>query len=203
MRSRLSILFILLLITSYSFAKDLGEDEAQAIAEKCLPACAKTNKLVSKSLKLTFNSTGIRNQKDNIDKKSGDLLSALSDLNAKQTGTGIRLILNNSLLFSFDNSELRSSATDVLEKVLLVLSDEKLKDHKILIEGHTCWIGTDDYNLKLSQERAASVRKWFLDSGIRPNLISTIGHGETKPAESNETEEGRSKNRRVEILIEK
>jgi OOP family OmpA-OmpF porin len=73
---------------------------------------------------------------------------------------------------------------------------------EISIEGHTDSIGTDEYNLGLSQRRADAVRDYLVASGISPDMIvSTIGVGKANPIASNDTEEGRSRNRRVEIII--
>jgi len=70
-----------------------------------------------------------------------------------------------------------------------------------VIEGHADNIGSDEYNLELSSRRANSVKDYFIQKGISPGRLSSYGYGKSMPVAANETEEGRAKNRRVEILI--
>ncbi len=69
------------------------------------------------------------------------------------------------------------------------------------IEGHTDSVGTRPYNLALSQRRAQSVVEYLVNKGIDPTRLSSQGFGMEKPIASNKTEEGRSQNRRVEMII--
>ena len=71
---------------------------------------------------------------------------------------------------------------------------------KIELSGHTDNIGKDDYNLKLSQNRADAVKNYLVSRG-RPNRIDAVGYGETRPIVSNDTKEGRASNRRTEFEI--
>jgi len=71
-----------------------------------------------------------------------------------------------------------------------------------VIEGHTDNVGSAEYNQKLSQARANSVRQYLIDNfGIKASRLSAIGYGLTKPIASNDTEEGRQKNRRVQVVV--
>ena len=72
----------------------------------------------------------------------------------------------------------------------------------VLIEGYTDDVGSENFNLGLSDRRAASVRNALLAAGVSPLRISTIGYGEARPIASNSTPEGRQMNRRVEIVIQ-
>jgi outer membrane protein OmpA-like peptidoglycan-associated protein len=72
---------------------------------------------------------------------------------------------------------------------------------KLQVEGHTDSVGSADYNQRLSENRAASVRAYLVDSGIAPNTIGTTGFGETMPVASNDTPAGRQQNRRVELIV--
>jgi len=102
--------------------------------------------------------------------------------------------------FDFDKSSIRKADVAKLQKVI-----EFLKKHphsKVKLEGHTDSIGTEEYNQKLSERRAKSVRKYLTKEGaVNGKMISTIGYGKTRPIASNDTEEGRAQNRRVEIII--
>jgi outer membrane protein OmpA-like peptidoglycan-associated protein len=125
----------------------------------------------------------------------------LKDLQALETEEEIRIMLSSEILFDFDSHQLGSNAESVLSKVLQVFRE--YPKNSIVIEGHTDSKGTDSYNQELSEKRAMSVKTWFTTSGMNAEQIKTIGYGETKPSVSNDTDEGRSKNRRVEITIKK
>ena len=72
---------------------------------------------------------------------------------------------------------------------------------KAVVEGNTDSKGTDEYNQKLSERRAASVKDVLVKSGIEADRLTTVGYGESRPVASNDTEEGRAKNRRVSIVV--
>ena len=82
-----------------------------------------------------------------------------------------------------------------------VLKQEPLWTLKII--GHTDNVGADDFNSELSKRRADSVRKYLVSKGVAEINITTEGKGETTPIASNDTEQGREKNRRVEFVITK
>jgi len=73
---------------------------------------------------------------------------------------------------------------------------------RIRIEGHTDSRGGEDYNLRLSQDRAASVRAYLIDRGVAPKRLHSVGFGETRPLDPREIEEAWSQNRRVDFWIE-
>jgi OOP family OmpA-OmpF porin len=73
---------------------------------------------------------------------------------------------------------------------------------RIEVQGHTCWLGSDEYNLNLSDRRANSVMKYMItDQKIAAERLVAKGYGESSPAVSNETREGRERNRRVDFVI--
>jgi OOP family OmpA-OmpF porin len=117
------------------------------------------------------------------------------------TSTDQGIVINvGEILFKFDSDELTKNASDDLNNIVDVLRD--FPERKIRVIGHTDSTGPEDYNLSLSLRRA---RRTTLELKSRnPDLegrITYIGLGESKPLASNETEEGRRKNRRVEIII--
>ncbi|MCH1624606.1 OmpA family protein [Ferdinandcohnia quinoae] len=113
----------------------------------------------------------------------------------------VMLQINETFLFDFDKDQLKPEAKEVLGEVVQALRD--LKGAKMEIHGHTDSKGTDEYNLDLSKRRAAAVKAFFEDAGELDHIqFATFGHGKTSPIESNDTEEGRQKNRRVELAIE-
>lgn len=102
-------------------------------------------------------------------------------------------------LFAFDKFNLDAKAIAGLKKVIDWL--QEFPDLQVQIEGHTDWEGSDEYNQKLSERRAKSVHDYFVEHGVNPERLSYIGYGESRPIATNETAEGRQKNRRVELTI--
>ena len=101
--------------------------------------------------------------------------------------------------FDFDKSNIRKADVAELEKATAFL--KKYPDSKVVLEGHTDSVGTEKYNLKLSQRRADAVKKYLVDKGEKADRITTEAKGEAEPIASNKTAKGRFENRRVEILI--
>ncbi|CAM3588325.1 MULTISPECIES: OmpA family protein [Halomonas] len=99
--------------------------------------------------------------------------------------------------FEFDSAELTSNARNVLNGVAERLVNNT--DVRVSIEGHTDSRGPDAYNKNLSQERAESVARYLASRGVASNRMQSVGFGEEQPVASNETEEGRFQNRRVEL----
>ncbi len=85
------------------------------------------------------------------------------------------------------------------EIVQLLKANPNIK--KMMIEGHTDNRGGADYNLDLSKRRAQSVRNWLVEHGIAANRLQSEGYGLTRPIDTNETDEGRAANRRVEFKV--
>lgn len=100
--------------------------------------------------------------------------------------------------FAFDDYSLSTKAKENLEKLGTWMS--KNPNEKIQIEGHTCDIGTSEYNLALGERRANSAKKYLEGLGISPARISTISYGEERPAVPNTNENNRSQNRRDEFV---
>ncbi|MFC1843186.1 OmpA family protein [Thermodesulfobacteriota bacterium] len=112
----------------------------------------------------------------------------------------IALTMNN-IFFDFDKSTLRPESYHELNRWVDVF--KKNRDLKAEIHGHTCWLGTEEYNQGLSERRATAVMEYLVSKGVVQSRLSMIGFGETKPAASNETQKGREANRRVEVLFTK
>ncbi|ROQ91211.1 OmpA family protein [Desulfosoma caldarium] len=111
------------------------------------------------------------------------------------------VIILRGINFDFDKSDIKPEWKPVLDEGAEVLV--KNPNINIIIEGHTCSIGTEAYNQKLSERRAQSVFEYFVSKGISPSRMKTVGYGESKPKADNATEEGRRINRRVEIKVVK
>ena len=102
--------------------------------------------------------------------------------------------------FDFDKSNIKSVFKPQFDEIAQVLTESP--DISMTIEGHTDWIGTDEYNQGLSERRANAVKTKFVqDYGIDANRISTVGYGEKRPIADNNTSAGRQKNRRAISVI--
>ena len=100
--------------------------------------------------------------------------------------------------FDFNSDKIRDESKTVLSQVVEVL--KKNSEWKMTIEGHTDNIGGEKFNQVLSEKRAASVRKFLVDAGIDESRLTAKGVGMTKPIAKNTSEEGRARNRRVELV---
>jgi len=102
--------------------------------------------------------------------------------------------------FDFDKATIRSADTAELQKAVDFV--KKYQGYKVSIEGHTDNIGSERYNQRLSERRAAAVKEQLLKHGVADGArIKSAGYGKSKPIADNSTEKGRFENRRVEILI--
>lgn len=110
----------------------------------------------------------------------------------------VTIVLNN-VFFDFDKATLKSESFPELNRVVTLMTDKPTL--QIEISGHTDTSGPEQYNLGLSERRAKAVMKYFSDKGVPKDRMTVLFFGETKPTESNETKEGRKKNRRVEFKI--
>jgi outer membrane protein OmpA-like peptidoglycan-associated protein len=119
-------------------------------------------------------------------------------LETRDTARGLIVNLSD-VLFDFGKYTLRPGAREKLAKVSgIVLAHPGLK---LEAEGHTDSVGSDEYNERLSENRAASVRDYMVQQGVSMNSIVASGFGETTPVASNDTATGRQQNRRVELVV--
>ena len=129
-----------------------------------------------------------------------------SSLSGKQSDFNIQIDLSADVLFDFDKAELKPEANAELQKAADVIA-QKGKG-VILITGHTDGKGSDAYNLRLSRARAEAVKNWLIAQGLQQNY-QTEGKGAAHPvapnthADGSDNPEGRAKNRRVEIVVNK
>ena len=100
--------------------------------------------------------------------------------------------------FDFNSDKIRDESKTVLEEIVKILKDNE--GWKMVVEGHTDNVGGERFNQELSERRAASVLGYLTKAGIDASRLSSAGYGYSKPVASNETELGRARNRRVELL---
>lgn len=120
------------------------------------------------------------------------------DIGLNKYKTGTVIVLKN-IFFDFDKATLRPESKAELERVYELLSQNSRM--KVRIAGHTDNRGSDEYNQRLSENRAKAVYEYLISRGISADRLSYIGYGESKPIDTNDTEEGRQNNRRVELEI--
>jgi len=208
------LLSILICSIGIVFAQDEAEPPTSGQEVKAPPL-----DLVYKSLDLTYPSEAlvvgaVRTGGNNADLTGGavDLKSQVVDLVAKgvdikETANEIKINLLGDILFDFDKADIRSVAEPTLADIAkLIQSRPKAK---VVIDGYTDSKGSDSYNAKLSDRRAASVKTWFGKHGVNVSGMQTHGWGAKKPVAPNtkpdgsDDPDGRQKNRRVEITIKK
>lgn len=136
----------------------------------------------------------------NMDKQAQEIEQTLPGAQVERVGEGIKVILGESTVnFEFDKSDLTSQAKTNLDKLVTVF--RRNPKTNIAIYGYTDSKGKDEYNAKLSRNRANAVKAYLVSKGIGTKRMTTEGMGEADPVASNDTEAGRAKNRRVEFGI--
>lgn len=136
---------------------------------------------------------------ENFDYSKKDKISGVEKtVYLKKLDEGNSLVLEN-IFFDTDKSELKSTSIPELKKLKEIL--DHYSELKIEIQGHTDDVGDGSYNLNLSRNRALAVHSWLVENGILAERLSYKGYGEQAPIDTNQTEEGKAKNRRTEVLI--
>ncbi|GAB3506061.1 OmpA family protein [Emticicia fontis] len=111
---------------------------------------------------------------------------------------GVELPLNN-IFFEYAKATLRPDSYPELDRIVDTMKENP--NLAIEIQGHTDNVGSNESNLKLSEDRAEAVRKYIVSKKIQAARVTSVGLGETKPIATNDTEEGRAQNRRVQLVI--
>jgi outer membrane protein OmpA-like peptidoglycan-associated protein len=134
-----------------------------------------------------------------MDKQAKEIENSVPDAKVERVGEGIVVEFSSNILFGFDESDLSYDAKTNLNKLVTVLNG--YPDTDIELQGHTDSKGSEAYNRRLSVQRANAVSSYLSGEGIRGSRVSIRGFGEDVPKYDNNTESGRSNNRRVEFLI--
>ena len=122
----------------------------------------------------------------------------MAAMNARQTDRGMVLTIGD-VLFETGKADLKSGAVADLDELARFLA--KYPDRSVVIEGHTDSVGSQEFNVGLSERRAASVRSYLLRQGVDVSRVTTQGMGESAPVASNDSAGGRQQNCRVEIIV--
>lgn len=177
---------------------------AQALAEQVVAAPWNADKLTQLRMSITTlesRTTGLQGFATGLAPAGTSLDERLARLGAEVTGTEVTIRLPGSVLFDFDSADIRADAQRTLSEVAEVLKGYAGRPARV--EGHTDAVASDQYNQKLSERRAEAVRAWLAAHGVDKARLTMRGHGESKPVADNATAEGRQRNRRVEVIIEK
>jgi outer membrane protein OmpA-like peptidoglycan-associated protein len=130
--------------------------------------------------------------------QAAELQRQIDVLQAKPTDRGLVLTLGD-VLFTTGRADLKPGAAGNLNKLVTFL--DKYPDRSVSIQGYTDSVGSEDYNQRLSERRADSVKSYLAGQGISSIRLSTVGKGRSDPVADNDSAAGRQQNRRVEVII--
>lgn len=134
-----------------------------------------------------------------MDKQAAEIENTVPGAEVIKAGEGIIVKFDSGILFDFDKSDLKANAKENIRQLVKTMNENA--DTDILVVGHTDNVGKASYNQGLSERRAAAVKSYAVAQGLASGRIKTEGMGAEEPISSNETDAGRSENRRVEIVI--
>ena len=131
--------------------------------------------------------------------KARELANEAASCKGRQAAVPKEVVVLKGVTFAFNSAELTPASKGILDQwVTRIKGDTTIR---VEVAGHTDNVGSDAYNQQLSQRRAKSVVDYFVSQGVPADRLKAVGYGKTKPLASNNTEEGRAENRRVELQI--
>ncbi len=134
-----------------------------------------------------------------MDKQAEELEAELEGVEVERVGEGIQVTFDSAILFEVNSYSLSDASKENLDDLAASLNE--YPNTEIIIAGHTDSTGPDDYNEKLSEQRADAAATILVKHGVPASRLSIVGHGESQPKSSNDTAFGRQENRRVEVAI--
>jgi len=218
MRNTLAIVSTFLFVSGFPLARSVHaelqadaiiKERAAAIAEEKAEIAQEEAEIAKATAQLEEKTSALAKKKAALVKKEADmneeiaarahrLEQELAKLKAEETERGLVLTLGD-VLFESNRSDLKAESLHDLYVLVTFLKEHP--NRNILIEGHTDSVGTEGYNLELSEQRVAAVRDFLVRNGIDLERISERGYGQAYPVASNATKSGRQENRRVEVVI--
>jgi len=175
---------------------DKGEAQRQAVL---LQARERENQVRTQQAQMSAAQAQMSAEEAEIARqRAAGLEKELADLKGKQTDRGLVITLGD-VLFDTGKATLAPGAYTTVDKLATALKDNP--ERKVVIEGHTDSVGSDDYNMQLSQRRAQAVQMALQERGVNSAQITAYGKGETFPVASNDNAAGRQQNRRVELVF--
>ncbi|MEE1946192.1 OmpA family protein [Pedobacter sp. KR3-3] len=134
-----------------------------------------------------------------MDKQAAEIQNAIPNAEVIREGEGIIVKFDSGILFDFDKFDLKDAAKQNVQSLAASINQYPGTDIKVI--GHTDSRGTEQYNMTLSEKRAAAVKAYAVSQGVPPARLITVGKGFSEPIADNATDAGRAANRRVEIVI--
>ncbi len=134
-----------------------------------------------------------------MDKQAEEIKKQVPTAKVDRVGEGIVIEFSDKVLFGYGKSDLTSADRQNIGKLTDILT--KYPDTDVEIRGHTDNKGAVAFNQTLSEQRASSVKNYLVSGGISSSRLNSVGFGESQPKVSNDTEDGRAQNRRVEFVI--
>lgn len=134
-----------------------------------------------------------------MDEQARELEQAVPSAEVQRVGEGINMTFASGLMFPINSATLQESYKDDLRATAEVFA--KYEETNILVEGHTDDTGAETYNMDLSRRRAQTVADFLASQGVASSRLVTEAFGEAQPKYPNDSDENRSKNRRVELAI--
>lgn len=134
-----------------------------------------------------------------MDKQAAEIQNTIPNAQVVREGEGIIVKFDSGILFDFASANLKDAAKQNIKSLAGSINEYPNTDIKVI--GHTDNKGTEEYNLGLSEQRAASVKAYAVAQGVPSSRMTTVGKGFSEPIADNSTDAGRAANRRVEIVI--
>lgn len=143
---------------------------------------------------------GIGQMMDKQEQEYAQALAASEAASVRREGNLLAITLKGDVSFDTNSAKIRPGLYSEIDRIAQVMA--QYPQTRVTVEGHTDSKGSDVYNMELSRKRADAVMQALVSRGVSPAQIQTVAYGETMPVASNDTAEGRQRNRRVEIKIE-
>jgi outer membrane protein OmpA-like peptidoglycan-associated protein len=134
-----------------------------------------------------------------MDQKAKEIQQSVPGATVTRVGEGLVVTFDSGILFDFNSDALKSTARANLDNLAANLSS--FGDSKLVLVGHTDSVGTASYNQGLSERRARSVGTYLITKGVPSMRVEVTGRGESEPVQPNDTDAGRTANRRVEVAV--
>ena len=134
-----------------------------------------------------------------MDKQAAEIERDIEGAQVERIGEGIKITFDSGIMFDVDRAVLKDDYRPELAELAIILN--KYEDTQILLEGHTDSTGPEEHNLDLSKKRAQSVGNFLSEEKVNPTRFTMMGYGSSQPVASNDTEDGRALNRRVDVAI--
>ena len=134
-----------------------------------------------------------------MDNQAEEIERDIEGAKVERVGEGIKITFDSGILFAVNESSLQPKSKQSIGKLATILN--KYEDTEVLLEGHTDASGSEEYNMELSEKRAKSVASHLGGLQVNPTRFTIMGYGESQPIATNESDAGRSLNRRVEVAI--